>query len=69
MKQSVDSHTSETGLQTQYSILSQVTPDPDDVINETAQSHTDKNRSDKYLPGKVLLNISQWMIHFISDHF
>ena len=28
-----------------------MTPGPDDVIKETAESHPDKNRSDKYLPG------------------
>ena len=51
LKQSVE--TSETGLQTQFRILSQVTPGPDDVIKETAESHPDKNRSDKYLPGNL----------------
>ena len=53
LKQPVDPQTGETRLQTQFAILSKVTPSPDDVIKEMAESHSDKNRSDEYLPCKI----------------
>ena len=39
-----------TGLESQFNLLSQVTPDPDDVYCNTAKMHQKKNRSNKYLP-------------------
>ena len=47
----IDSLTGCSGLQSQFDILSQVTPDPDDVFCDTAKAHSDKNRSSKYLSG------------------
>ena len=47
----IGSSTGCSGLQSEFDILSQVTPDPDDVFCDTAKAHSDKNRSNKYLPG------------------
>ena len=46
----INSSTGCSGLQFEFDILSQVTPDPDDVFCDTAKAHSDKNRSNKYLP-------------------
>ena len=55
-----------TGLECQFNLLSQVTPDPDNVYCSTAKNNKKKNRSVKYLPrmncshlvGKLLFIIS-----------
>ena len=46
--------TRQTGLESQFYLLSQVTPDPDDVdlYCNTARAHQNKNRFDKFLPRK-----------------
>ena len=41
-----------SGLKSQFDILSQVTPDLDKVYCDTAKAHSDKNRSNKYLPSQ-----------------
>ena len=47
-----DPVTNHNGFESQFYLLSQVTPDPDDVYCNTAKGHQNKNRSDKYLPRK-----------------
>ena len=46
--------TRQTGFESQFYLLSQVTPDPDDLDLHcnTARGHQNKNRSDKFLPCK-----------------
>ena len=41
------------GFGTQFSLLSKVTPNPDDVVSSIASEHSDKNRSSNYLPGII----------------
>ena len=41
------------GFETQFSLLSKVTPNPDDVVSSIASEHGDKNRSSNYLPGII----------------
>ena len=48
----VDPVTGCSGLKSQFDLLFQVTPDPDDVLCDTAKTHGKKNRSNDYLPGK-----------------
>ena len=48
----IDSSTGCSDLQSQFDLLSQVTPDPDDVFTDSAKAHSDKNRSTSYLPRK-----------------
>ncbi|XP_041379294.1 receptor-type tyrosine-protein phosphatase alpha-like [Gigantopelta aegis] len=45
-----DPRTHQTGLESQFNLLFQLTPKPDDVHCNTAEVNSDKNRSDKYLP-------------------
>ena len=47
----VDPVTSYSSLKSQFDLLIQITPDPDDVHCDTAKVHYAKNRSSKYLPG------------------
>ena len=47
-----NSKTRQTGFESQFYLLSQVTPDPDDVFCNTARGHQNKNRSNKFLPRK-----------------
>ena len=47
-----------SGLKSQFDILSQVTPDPDKVYCDAATAHSDKNRSNKYLPSKKFYHVS-----------
>ena len=42
-------------FETQFSLLSKVTPNPDDVVSIIASQHDDKNRSGNYLPGIINL--------------
>ena len=42
-----------TGYQHQFNVLEQVSPNPIEVNCFTALKHPDKNRGDKYLPGKT----------------
>ncbi|XP_019851757.1 PREDICTED: receptor-type tyrosine-protein phosphatase epsilon-like [Amphimedon queenslandica] len=51
----IDSSTGCSGLQSQFELLSQVTPDPDDVFCDSAKAHSDKNRSTSYLPQENFL--------------
>ena len=44
-----------TGMGVQFQLLSQVTPDPDEVFCITARSNPNKNRSDKFLPRMCLM--------------
>ena len=55
-----------TGLKSQFDILSQVTPDPDNVFCDTAKAHSDKNRSNKYLPCK---NFYQFLITLLPYNY
>ena len=43
-----------TGYQHQFNVLNQVSPNPTEVNCSTALKHPDKNRGNKYLPGKWL---------------
>ena len=52
-----DSVTSCSGLKSQFDLFFQVTPDPDDVLCDTAKTHTEKNRSNNYLPGEKMAMI------------
>ena len=44
-----------TGMETQYQLLSEVTPNPDDVVKNSAESNSHKNRSKHFLPRKQLI--------------
>ena len=46
----VNTETGSSGLESQFTLLSQVTVNPNDVLCDTAKSHYDKNRSKDYLP-------------------
>ena len=50
----VDPVTGCSGLKSQFNLFYQVTPDPDDVLCDTAKTHIKKNRSNNYLPGKEM---------------
>ena len=53
----VDPVTGSSGLKSQFDLFFQVTPDPDDVLCDTAKTHPDKNRSNNYLPGEKMTMI------------
>ena len=61
----IDSSTVYSGLQSQFDILSQVTPDPDKVCCDTAKAHSDKNRTNKYLPCESLWCIKHFNAFFL----
>ena len=48
----VDPVTGCSGLKSQFDLFFQVTPDPDDVLCDTARMHAEKNRFNNYLPGE-----------------
>ena len=48
----VDPVTGCSGLKSQFDLLFQVTPDPDDVFCDSARAHPEKNRTTSYLPCK-----------------
>jgi hypothetical protein len=48
----IDPTSNTTGLETQFHLLHQVTPNPSDVYCSTAKCNSSKNRSDKFLPRK-----------------
>ena len=50
-----DPKTHHTGFESQFYLLSQVTPDPNDIYCSTAKRNENKNRSEKYLPRENLL--------------
>ena len=50
----VDPVTGCSGLKSQFNLFFQITPDPDDVLCDTAKTHIKKNRSNNYLPGKEM---------------
>ena len=46
----INPKTRSTGMEAQFGLLHQVTPDPNDVHCNSAKAHSSKNRSNKYLP-------------------
>ena len=44
-----------TQMEVQYNLLYQLTPNPNDVDCNSATAHTNKNRSNKYLPRESLI--------------
>ena len=52
-----NSETHRTGLEAQFRLLFQLTPDPNEVLCNTAKAHTDKNRSNDFLPSKSCIFI------------
>ena len=55
-----------TIMESQFGLLHQVTPDPDDVHCNSAKAHADKNRSNKYPPRKTFLIIILLFLLLIS---
>ena len=55
LKDTVDPGTGMTGLATQFNTLSQITPNPNQIIKDCAESNLDKNRSKTYLPCEINL--------------
>ena len=53
----VDPVTGSSGLKSQFDLFIQVTPDPDDVLCDTAKAHPEKNRSNNYLPSEKMTMI------------
>ena len=49
-----DPNTGVSGMATQFELLYQVTPNPNDVIRISALLHSSKNRDNQYLPSKPL---------------
>ena len=47
-----DYKSGKSGFECQFELLSKLSPNPDDINQDTAQSHMKKNRSQKYLPCK-----------------
>jgi protein tyrosine phosphatase len=45
-----DPHTHRTAFEEQFNVLEQVTQKPNEIRRDTALTHQDKNRSDKFLP-------------------
>ena len=45
-----DPNTHRTGFESQFYMLSQVTPEPNDIYCSTAKSNEKMNSSEKYLP-------------------
>ena len=43
-----------TIMESQFDLLHQVTPDPNDVHCNSAKAHADKNRSKRYPPRKIV---------------
>lgn len=64
---------SDQNFETQFNLLSKVTPNPDEVISTIASEHGDKNRSAKYLPGINLyyafLNIKCYKFSMLVDRY
>ena len=61
-----------TGYQHQFNVLDQVSPSPTEINCSTALQHPDKNRGDKYLPGKkncmhVTSNLCEKIILFSGN--
>ena len=54
-----------TGIEAQYNLLYELTPDPNDVECNSASAHSNKNRSNKYLPRESLI-INEIIIIFCS---
>ena len=48
----IDPVTGCSGLKSQFDLFFQVTPDPDDVLCDTAKMYVEKNRFNNYLPGE-----------------
>ena len=44
-------------LQSQFDLLYQVTPDPDDVLCDSAKRYAERNRSNNYLPREYIMSI------------
>ena len=58
----IDSKRHQTGLESQFNLLSQITPDPDDIHCNTAEVNSAKNRSNKYLPRKDCCTIKLMLL-------
>ena len=54
--QTIERGTGKTGFQSQFDLLFQVTPDPDNIMQSTARQNAKKNRINKYLPRKFKIN-------------
>ena len=50
-----------TIMESQFGLLHQVTPDPDDVHCNSAKAHADKNRSKRYPPRKIVPSLSYFL--------
>ena len=60
-----DPRTHQKGLESQCNLLYQVTPNPDDVYCSTARTHSDKNRSNEYLPCENII----YLIIFLCTYY
>lgn len=57
-------------FETQFSLLSKVTPNPDDVVSIIACEHGDKNRSGNYLPGIInSYSITLFKVYMLADRY
>ena len=54
--QTIESRSGKTSFQSQFDLLFQVTPDPDNIMQSTARQNARKNRINKYLPRKFKIN-------------
>ena len=65
-----DHRTHQTGLVSQFDLLFQLTPNPDDIHCDTAEVNSDKNRSDKFLPREDCrtMNCYYWQF-YIAEKF
>ena len=64
----VDPVTGCSCLKSQFDLFFQITPDPDDVLCDTAKTHIEKNRSINYLPGEKMTNDLKYEI-LIAEKF
>ena len=55
-----------TGMETQYQLLSEITPNPDDVVKSSAESNSHKNRSKYFLPRKEYRGVLRGTVIIIS---
>ena len=55
-----------TGFQHQFNVLDQICPSPTDVNSFTALKYPDKNRGNKYLPGKKTTTFFEYIFVFLK---